>query len=94
MIDDYQPVLICLVETLMQKEKEIQIPGYSLVERNDRSANSGGILSEIRENIKNISLELTQENEVGQKSLDLTRKYKEKNYNRCNLCTTGKGNTK
>ena len=48
----------------------------------------------IRENIKNISLELTQENEVSQKSLDLTCKYEEKNYNRCNLCTTGKGNTK
>ena len=45
----------------MQKEKEIQIPGYSLVYRNGRSANSGGILVK-----KNISLELTQENKVGQ----------------------------
>ena len=66
MIDDYQPSLVCIVETQMQKEEEIQIPGYSLVYRNDRSAKSGGILIGVRDNIKNISLELTQENKVGQ----------------------------
>ena len=66
MIDDYQPALVCIVETHVQKEEEIQIPGYSLVYRNDRSANSGGILIGVRDNIKNISLELTQENKVGQ----------------------------
>ena len=65
-IDDYQPALVCIVETNMQKEEEIQISSYSLVYRNDRSANSGGILIEVRDNIKNISLELTQENKVGQ----------------------------
>ena len=48
----------------MQKEEEIQIPG--LVYRNNRSANSGRILIMVRDNIKNISLELTQENKVGQ----------------------------
>ena len=66
MIDDYQPGLVCIVETHTQKEKEIQIPGYSLVYRNDRSADSGKILIGVRDNIKNISLELTQENKVGQ----------------------------
>ena len=71
MIDDYQPALVCIVETNMQKEEEIQIPGYSLVYRNDRSANSGGTLISmlylgVRYNIENISLELTQENKVGQ----------------------------
>ena len=66
MIDDYQPSLVCIVETHMQKEEEIQIPGYSLVYRNDRSAKSGGILIGVRDNIKNISLELTQENKVDQ----------------------------
>ena len=40
MLDDYQPSLICILETHMQKEEGIQIPGYSLVYRNDRSANS------------------------------------------------------
>ena len=50
----------------MQKEEEIQMPGYSLVYCNDRSANSGGILIGVRDNVKNSSLELTQENKVGQ----------------------------
>ena len=63
MIDDYQP---SLVETHMQKEEEIQIPGYSLVYCKDRSENKGGILIEVGDNIINISLELTQENKVGQ----------------------------
>ena len=26
-ISDYQPILICLVETHLQKEEEIRIPG-------------------------------------------------------------------
>ena len=52
MIGDYQPSLICIVETHMQKEEEIQIPGYSLVYCNDRSADSGGILIGVRDNIK------------------------------------------
>ena len=66
MIDDYQPALVCIVETHMQKEEEIQMPGYNLVYCNDRSANSGGILIGVRDNVKNSSLELTQENKVGQ----------------------------
>ena len=60
MINDYQPALVCIVETLVQKQEEIQIPGYSFLYHNDRSANSGGILIRVRNNIKNISLELTQ----------------------------------
>ena len=66
MIDDYQPALVCLVETYMQIEEDIQMPGYSLVYCNDRSENSGRILIAVRDNIKNISLELTQENKLGQ----------------------------
>ena len=34
-----------------------QIAGYSLVYRNDRSVNNGGILIRVRDNIKNISLD-------------------------------------
>ena len=78
MIDDYQPSLVCIVETHMQKDEEIQIPGYSLVYRNDRSAKSGGILIGVRDNIKNISLELTQENKVGQSLWILVTNTKEK----------------
>ena len=79
MIHDYQPALVCIVETHMQKEEEIQIPGYSLVYRNDRSANSGRILIGLRDNIKNISVELTQENKLGQSLWILLTNTKKKN---------------
>ena len=65
MIDDYQPTLACIVETHMQKEKKIQMPSYSLVSCYDRSENCGGILIVVRDNRKNIDLELTQQNKVG-----------------------------
>ena len=47
-ISDYQPILICLVETHLQKEEEIRIPGYSQIFRNDRSGNSGGIMLAVK----------------------------------------------
>ena len=65
-ISDYQPILICLVETHLQKEEEIRIPGYSQIFRNDRSGNSGGIILAIKESIKTVTLEVTQEKEIGQ----------------------------
>ena len=64
-ISDYQPILICLVETHLQKEEEIRIPGYSQIFRNDRSGNSGGIMLAVKENIKTVTLEVTQEKEIG-----------------------------
>ena len=39
-ISGYLPILICLVETHLQKEEEIRIQGYSEIFRNDRSGNS------------------------------------------------------
>ena len=36
-ISDYQPILICLVETHLQKEEEIRISRYSQILCNDRS---------------------------------------------------------
>ena len=63
-ISDYQPILICLVETHLQKEEEIRIPGYSQIFRNDRSGNSGGIMLAVKENIKTVTLEVGQEKEI------------------------------
>ena len=65
-ISDYQPILICLVETHLQKEEEIRIPGYSLIFRNDRSGNSGGTMLAVKKNIRTVSLEVAQEKEIGQ----------------------------
>ena len=41
----------------MQKLQGIQIPGYSLMYHNDRSANNGKILTMVRDNLKNINLD-------------------------------------
>ena len=65
-ISDYQPILICLVETHLQKEEEIRIPRYSQIFRNDRSGNSGGITLAVKENIKTFRLEVAQGKEIGQ----------------------------
>ena len=65
-ISDYQPILICLVETHLQKEEEIRIPGYSQIFHNDRSGNSGGIMLVVKENIITVTLEVAQEKEIGQ----------------------------
>ena len=78
MIGDYQPSLAYIVETIIQKEEEIQIQGYNPVYRNGKSSNSGGIQAGVRENIINISLELTEDS------------FK----NRSRSCITGKCNTK
>ena len=64
-ISDYQPILICLVETHLQKE-EIRMPGYCQIFRNDRSGNSGGIMLALKENIRTVTLEVAQEKEIGQ----------------------------
>ena len=65
-ISDYQSILICLVETHLQKEEEIRIPRYSQIFRNDRSGNSGGITLAVKENIKTFRLEVAQGKEIGQ----------------------------
>ena len=65
-ITEYQPILICLVETHLQKEEEIRIPGYNQIYCNDRSGNCGGIMLAVKENIKTVTLEVGQEKEIGQ----------------------------
>ena len=64
-ISDYQPILICLVETHLQKEEKIRIPGYGQMFHNDRSGNSGGIMLAVKENIKTVTFEVAQEKEIG-----------------------------
>ena len=62
------PVKPSITKSRKNLDKQNKID-YSLLYRDDRSANSGGILIGVRDNIKNISLELSQENNVGQSLL-------------------------
>ena len=48
-ISNYQPMLIRLVKTHLQKEEEICIQGYSQIFRNDRSGKSGDIILTVKE---------------------------------------------
>ena len=64
-IDDYEPALICLVETHLLKEEQIQIPGYKIF-RNDGTNNSRGILIAIKEKLKTIVVEVNREEEISQ----------------------------
>ena len=64
-ISHYQPILICLVETHLEKEEEIRIPEYSQIFCNDRSENSGGIMLAVKENIRTVTIEVAQEKEIG-----------------------------
>ena len=63
--DNYEPTLICLVETHLSKEEQIQIPGYKIF-RNDGTNNSRGILIAIKEKLKTIVVEVNREEEIGQ----------------------------
>ena len=58
-------MLKCLVETHMQKEEEIRMSGYSQIFCHDRSGNSGGIKLTVKENIKAVTIEVAQKNEIG-----------------------------
>ena len=58
-------MLIWLVETHLQKEEEIRIPGYSQIFRNDKSQNSGDIVLAVKGNIRTDILEVAQEKEIG-----------------------------
>ena len=63
-VSDYQTMLICLIETHLQKEVEIRIPGYSRIFLNDRSGISGSIILELKENIRPFTLEVPRKKEL------------------------------
>ena len=46
LVEDQKPTLVYLVERHLEKEEEVAIPGYETINRNYKTANSGGILEE------------------------------------------------
>ena len=92
LVDDCQPNLLCLVETHMQEEEEITIPGYETIYRNDKISNSGGILIAVKDTLKTITMQVKQETEVGQ--ILLNNQKKKENKSRSDICTTRRCDTK
>ena len=64
-IEGYEPTLICLVETHLTKEEQIQIPGHKIF-RNDGTTNNRCILIAIKEKLKTIGVEVNREDAIGQ----------------------------
>lgn len=64
-IDDYEQNLICLVETYLAKEEQLEISGYRIY-KNDRAKNSKGIKITVRNSIQTISIEVSRYDKVNQ----------------------------
>ena len=64
-IDDYEQNLICLVETYLAEEEQLEISGYRIY-KNDRAKNSKGIKITVRNSIQTISIEVSRYDKVNQ----------------------------
>ena len=65
-VQDLEPTLICLVETHLEKEEGLVIPGYDIKCRSDRTGNSGGVLIAVNKKVSTICVQLKETNEVEQ----------------------------
>ena len=57
LVEYRKPTIFCLVETHLEKDEEVAIPGYETIYRNDKAANSGCILVAVKDNIKTVTME-------------------------------------
>ena len=64
LVEDQKPTIVCLVETHLEKEEEVAIPGYETIYRNDKTANS--ILVAVKEIIKTVTIQTHKEKQVGE----------------------------
>ena len=63
--EDQKPTIFCLVETHLENE-EVAILGWETIYRNDKTANNGGILVAIKDNIKAMTMRIHKKDQVGQ----------------------------
>ena len=59
MVEDQKHAIVCLVE-----KEEVPIPGYETIYRYDKSANSGGILVAVKNNIKTVTMQTHKQEQV------------------------------
>ena len=87
LVADCQPNLLSLVETHMQEEEEMRIPGYETIYWNDKTSNGGGIIIAVKDTVKTITMQVKEETEVQQTWILLNNQKKE-NKSRSDMCTT------
>ena len=61
MVEDQKHAIVCLVE-----KEEVAIPDYETIYRYDKSANSGGILVAVKNNIKTVTMQTHKQEQVGE----------------------------
>ena len=72
LVEDQKPRTVCLVDTHLEKEEEVAIPGYETIYRNDKTTNIGGILVAVKENIKTVTMQTHKQEQVGERLRILT----------------------
>ncbi len=64
-IEEKQPTIVALVETKLAEKEEFEVPGYVTKQMN-RDENGGGIMLLVKEELKNIIVEVDEKKEVGE----------------------------
>ena len=72
LVEDQKPRTVCLVDTHLEKEEEVAIPGYETIYRNDKTTNIGGILVAVKDNIKTVTMQTHKQEQVGERLRILT----------------------
>ena len=62
-VEEIQPTLICINETHLMEDDELEIEGYRFI-RNDRNSSGGGVLIGIREELYNVCTLVERKQEV------------------------------
>ena len=70
-IEEIQPTIICITETHLLKEENVEIDDYVSL-RNDRNSSGGGVLIAVRKELKNICTIVEKKKEI-EESLWVTR---------------------
>ncbi len=64
-VEEKQPTVIALVETKLAEKEEFKVPGYETKKMN-RDEHGGGVMLLVKEELKNIIVEIDENKEVGE----------------------------
>ena len=64
-IEEQQPTVIALVETKLGQTEDFEVPGY-VTKKMNRDENGGGVMILVKEELKNIIVEVDEKKEVGE----------------------------
>ena len=65
LVEEKEPTVIALVETKLARDDSFEIPGYTTKKMN-RDENGGGVMMLVKEELRNIVVEVEENKEVGE----------------------------